>query len=87
MAPAAIAPTPVRYRVDSVNRRREAPCRYPWRRLSLSDFGIYLSVGEAARRPTKRNKAAANQSPLLRLSRVHSKRTSTRQQLDCTKTL
>jgi hypothetical protein len=26
---------------------------YHWRGLSLSDFGIYLSVGEAARRPIK----------------------------------
>jgi hypothetical protein len=33
------------------------------------------------------NKAAANQSPLLRLRRVSSKRTTTRQQLDCAKTL
>ena len=42
-----------------------------------------------ARRKRKKNKAIADQSPLLKLSlrRVRFQRTSTRQQLDCAKTL
>jgi hypothetical protein len=42
------APIPARSAVESANRRRASACRYPWCRLSLSDFGIYLSVGDGA---------------------------------------
>ena len=64
--------------------------------LSLSDFRLArsssLSIGgaaEVARRTIMGNKATANQSPLLKLfyEKSHSKRTSTRQQLDYAKTL
>src|SRR6202790_5381064 len=65
--------------------------------LSLRHFGLAgwfsLSLGawgpnKLARR-SKQNKAIADQSPLLKLSlpRVRFQRTSTRQQLDCAKTL
>ena len=65
--------------------------------LSLSDFRLArsssLSIGGGQPRwrgeAIMGNKATANQSPLLKLfyEKSHSKRTSTRQQLDCAKTL
>jgi hypothetical protein len=42
------APIPARSAIEFANRRRASACRYPWCRLSLSDFGIYLSVGDGA---------------------------------------
>ena len=54
-------------------------------------FIHWRGAAEVARRITDKgkNKATANQSPLLKLfyEESHSKRTSTRQQLDCAKTL
>ena len=64
--------------------------------LSLRHFGLVLyplipwRVGAEESGAAKyENKAIANQSPLLKLSlrRVRFQRTSTRQQLDCAKTL
>jgi len=47
------------YGVDVDSTRLQRAHGLPWRRLSLSDFGIYLSVGEAAHRPIKGSPAAA----------------------------
>src|SRR5205807_1772531 len=69
-----------------LNERRYCPAADS--RSLISDLFIPWRAGAARSQTITGNKAAANQSPLLRLcyEESHSKRTSTRRQLDCAKT-